>query len=125
MTVFPPAQPSPRAFTGDEVRRLRESVGVSPTHFAILLGVHFATACRWELAGARSLELDPLHAALLARLAKLESTLARPTRRIAWGRELAVAIDAGGTIDALALLFSEPHPARPRRRTRRGTPTAS
>jgi hypothetical protein len=127
MTMIPPRHmpSSPRAMTGDDVQRLREQVSLSPTHFALLFGVHVATAYRWELARARALELDPLHAALMSRLEDTIETLHHPADRVEWGRSLAAAIDQGGTLEALAFLFREHRKAPTRRRTRGGAPRAS
>lgn len=97
--------------TGAEIQRLRIALGLGVPQFAQLLGVHVTTAYRWETAGARAVPLDPLHAALLARLQ--QTTDARPAQnaRADWGQQLLKGVLIGGTLAGLAVLLSELLPA--------------
>jgi transcriptional regulator with XRE-family HTH domain len=99
--------------TGNEIRRLRELLGMPVPQFAQLFGVHVATAYRWETAGAQNVSLDPLHAALFARLQ--QSVDARPaqTQRTDWGKQLVTGVLIGGTLAGLAILLAELLPANP------------
>jgi hypothetical protein len=109
--------------TGTDIQRLREQLGMLVPQFAQLVGVHVATAYRWEASGPKVVALDPLHAALFARLQ--QSVDARPaqTQRADWGKKLLTGVLIGGTLAGLAILLAEllpPTPptarAKPRRR---------
>lgn len=92
--------------TGEEIRQLRQTLGLGVPQFAQLLGVHVATAYRWEAVGVRTVTLDPLHAALMARL---QQTLeARPVRaeQEEWGQQLLKGVLIGGTLAGLAVLLA-------------------
>ena len=112
--------------TGTDIRRLRELLGMQVPQFAQLFGVHVTTAYRWETAGAQTVSLDPLHAALFARLQ--QSVDARPaqTQRTDWGKQLVTAVLIGGTLAGLAILLAEllpttaPETQAKRRRRRQG-----
>lgn len=109
--------------TGTDIRRLRELLGMQVPQFAQLFGVHVATAYRWESAEAKPVTLDPLHAALFARLQ--QSVEARPaqTQRADWGKQLLTGVLIGGTLAGLAILLAEllpagSPPAKPNKRAR-------
>lgn len=108
--------------TGSEVRLLREGLGMAVPQFAQLLGIHVATAYRWELAAETALRLDPLHESLLLHLRRTVDARRRQVDREAWGKQLAAGVLIGGTLAGLALLLSElsgaPRRSRPRARRR-------
>lgn len=96
--------------------------------FAQLFGVHVATAYRWEAAGAKSVTLDPLHAALFARLEQSVNARQAQTQRADWGKQIATGLLIGGTLAGLAILLAEllptgTPPSKPKKqaRTRRRT----
>ena len=95
------------AVTGQEIQHLRERLGMGVPQFAQLLGVHVATAYRWEAQGAVNVALDPLHLALLVRLQQSIDTRPTPGERAQWGQELLKGVLIGGTLAGLAVLLSE------------------
>ncbi len=105
--------------TGDDVRRLREQLGMSVPHFAQLLGVHIATAYRWETMQRIEIALDPLHASLMSQLQRSASARRRKAEQEAWGRDLVASVLLGGTLAGLALLLTELGDKPVRRRKRR------
>jgi hypothetical protein len=100
------------AVTGQEIQHLRERLGMGVPQFAQLLGVHVATAYRWEAQGALKVALDPLHFALLVRLQQSIDTRPTPGERTQWGQELLKGVLIGGTLSGLAVLLAELLPSR-------------
>jgi transcriptional regulator with XRE-family HTH domain len=106
--------------TGADVKRLRESLGMTVPQFAQLLGVHLATAYRWEAVPVRELALDPLHASLMLHLHQTVEHRRRKAEQQAWGQRLVTGVLIGGTLAGLAVLLSElSEKPKPRRRRRR------
>ncbi len=110
--------------TGTDIRRLRELLGMQVPQFAQLFGVHVATAYRWEAAEAKPVTLDPLHAALFARLQQSVDSRPAQTDRADWGKQLLTAVLIGGTLAGLAILLAELLPTnapatKAKRRSRR------
>jgi len=98
--------------TGNEIRSLRTSLGLSAQRFAELIGVHFTSVYRWESVGPNKVNLEPLQTALIYRLH--EKALKAPK---ATGEQLLQGLLVGGTLLGLAYLLSdliEPKP-KPRR----------
>ena len=91
--------------SGDEIRKLREALGMTVAQFAQLMGVHATTAYRWETAKG-TVTLDPLHASLLMRL---KQTMDSKTRsdRAKWAKALMAGVLLGGTLTGLAILLAE------------------
>jgi transcriptional regulator with XRE-family HTH domain len=91
--------------TGPELHRLRESLELSTSQLAQLLGVHQATVYRWE-ANDGPLHMEPLQASLVARLQQaLEAKKGRDRDR--WIGGLLSALLIGGTLVGLAYVLSE------------------
>lgn len=57
-----------RVFTGNDIRDLREALGMTPAQFATLLGIHPATLYRWEAKGGEPVRLDPMQLGILTAL---------------------------------------------------------
>ena len=96
--------------SGDEIRRLREALGMNVAQFAQLMGVHATTAYRWETAKG-TVTLDPLHASLLMRLNQTMENKPTKPERDKWAKTLMAGILLGGTLAGLAILLAELIPA--------------
>jgi len=106
--------------TGNEIRTLRTSLGLSAQRLAELIGVHFTSIYRWESAGDRKVNLEPLQAALLYRL---QERAAKAPRDV--GERLLQGLLVGGTLLGLAYLLADliepetkPQRATPRRKSK-------
>ncbi len=93
--------------TGEEIRHLREVLGMAVPQFAQLLGVNPTTAYRWETAATKPVSLDPLHASLLERLAQSLGARHTKAEQLDWAKKLTGAVLVGGTLAGLAVLLSE------------------
>lgn len=109
--------------TGTDIQRLRELLRLGVPQFAQLLGVHVATAYRWEMARGNEVRLDPLHAALLVRLQQTVDSRPTQAARGDWGQELLKGVLIGGTLAGLAILLAELVPASPKAGRRPARPT--
>lgn len=105
---------------GDDIRKLRELLGMTVPQFAQLLGVNPTTAYRWEMASARAVPLDPLHASLLTRLQQSVDARRDKAERSEWGKKLLAAVLIGGTLAGLAVLLAELLPKAAAGTKRRG-----
>lgn len=99
--------------TGDDLRGLRNSLGLTPQHLASLLGVHLATVYRWEGQKTTHLRLEPLQHSLVLKLQEQASL--RPPKD--FGSELIEGLLIGGTLVGLACLLADLAESRPRRRS--------
>lgn len=54
--------------TGNDVRLLRERLGLTPQQLAELLGTAVSTVYRWETAGPKEISIDPFQVRILALL---------------------------------------------------------
>ncbi len=88
--------------TGNEIRSLRTSLGLSAQRFAELIGVHFTSVYRWESTGPKKVNLEPLQAALIYRLQEKAETAPEAT-----GEQLLQGLLVGGTLLGLAYLLSD------------------
>lgn len=104
--------------TGSDIQGLRRALDMSVAQFAGLLGVHVATAYRWEAAGAGRIRLDPLHVQVLAHLQSQVESHQRRQALQNWRGSLLRAVLLGGTLAGLAVLLAglEPPVAGRRRR---------
>ena len=100
--------------TGNEIEKIRSALDMSVPNFAGLLGVHVTTIYRWSAAAEKSVTVDPLHAALLA---KIQQGIAdrQKNEREDWGKEILKALLIGGTLAALAIVLVELMPKARRR----------
>jgi transcriptional regulator with XRE-family HTH domain len=95
---------------GEQIRGLRESLGMTIAQFAQLMGVHATTAYRWEMAKGAAV-LDPLHASLLLRLQQSLASRTTKAARKQWATALVTGVLLGGTLAGLAVLLAELLPA--------------
>lgn len=51
---------------GNDVQSLRSALGLDPTHFAQLLGIHPSTLYRWEAAKDTEIRVEPFQQQILA-----------------------------------------------------------
>jgi transcriptional regulator with XRE-family HTH domain len=88
---------------GQEIRRLREALGLEAFAFATSLGVHPSTLYRWEQAKGQ-VKMDPLQSQILERLA---ATLAKDQAKRAKeaGEAILAGLLAGGALLGLAALL--------------------
>ena len=100
---------------GNEVRAIRETLGLSPLNLANLLGVHLTTVYRWEAQGAQQLRLEPLQHSLLLQMQK--RLRQGPPQDL--GQQLLQGLLIGGTLVGLAYLLADLAEPNPKRRTKR------
>ena len=90
--------------TGDSIKALRTSVGLSATHFSALIGTHYSTLCRWEQLGCERVNANPLSRRLLLLLHEIikEKT---EGQKLAYGATLLEAMFIRGNLYALYKLL--------------------
>lgn len=89
--------------SGPGIRTLRESMGLSVTQFAAVLGVHPNSVHRWE-----RLHDAPVEGVPLAVISGLRERLERPVPKhdaAAVGKQVQNKLAIGGMVLALAFLF--------------------
>lgn len=91
-------------FTGNQIRELREALGMTPEQFAGLLGVHQSSLYRWEAKGEEVVRLDPMQVRLLV-VIREQLVQKRPEERVEWGKALLAALVIGGGLFALFKLL--------------------
>lgn len=90
--------------TGDQLRALREALGMETFVFAMLLGVHVSTVYRWESKGSEAIQMDPLQRELLSKLvARFKKTHAK--EKSALGQALVAGLISGGAVAGLLVLL--------------------
>ncbi|MCA9635210.1 MAG: helix-turn-helix domain-containing protein [Myxococcales bacterium] len=92
-------------FTGDSIRALRETVGMTVDQFATLLGIHPATLYRWEAKGGEAVRLDPMQLRLLVALQEQAQKHQSEADRKDWAQTLLTALLIGGGLFALFKLL--------------------
>lgn len=90
--------------TGDDVRRIRVSLGLEPARFAQLLGVHPSTLYRWEQAEASTVRVEPLQLQLLTALDQRVSVRS-PQETTDLGEAIVTGLLVGGSLFALYKLL--------------------
>ncbi len=90
--------------TGKEVAGIRSSLGLDPSRFAMVLGIHPSSLYRWEAAGTEDVRPDPLQAHLLQLLQEQLSTQKSKAQR-EFGDQLMRAFVIGGGLFALFKLL--------------------
>ena len=93
--------------TGEDIRQVREALGLSVPDFASLLGVHLTSAYRWERAGSEEIRLYPFQAQYVARLQAALQKLETDRKRKEWAKSVAQALLVGGTFGALAVVIAD------------------
>ena len=89
---------------GNDVSRLRDTLGLDAFAFAKILGVHVSTLYRWEQVQG-DVSMDPLQRDILEQLAKaLRAKRAAQKREV--GNQVLAALLAGGALGALAVLLA-------------------
>ncbi len=89
---------------GIDIIKLRERMRFDIHEFALLNGVHYTTAHRWEIAGKAHVKLDPLHRLILTHAFRrfpagdMDAQLAQRIRD---------AVVIGGTLAGLAVLVED------------------
>lgn len=90
------------AFSGNQVRHLREQLGLTQQQFASLLGVHSTTLYRWEASGLVALRIEPFQLQILR---ALQQQIERPGNDLA--EALGKALLVGGGLLALYVLLQD------------------
>lgn len=97
--------------TGDDIRRIRGSFGLSIDQFARVLGVHPVTLNRWELVGSKQPQIEGMAHSILVGLKQRVLRVAG-ARRVAkahikqTGTEIEQLLVLGGVLVALAALLA-------------------
>ncbi|MBI5536031.1 MAG: hypothetical protein HY898_25145 [Deltaproteobacteria bacterium] len=103
--------------TGTEIRQLRSSLGMDPTRFAQLLGIHPSSLYRWEAAGELQIRVEPFQSQVLAALQQQVAQRQAPAQADLGQAILAGLLIGGGLLGLYKLLeavFDEPKPRRKR-----------
>ncbi len=100
---------------GAQVRELRQSLKMEPTHFAQLVGVHPSTLYRWEAAGEMAIRVEPFQQQIMAVL-KQQTGSPQSKASEGIGDAIVKALLVGGAMFGLYKLleaaFSEDQPRR-------------
>lgn len=93
--------------SGQDVRGIRQALGLSVIQFATVLGVHPSSVHRWESAASTAVPIEgvawTVMSALRARV--LSSTKAEKLKAAAAGRRVSDELATGGVLMALAVLL--------------------
>jgi transcriptional regulator with XRE-family HTH domain len=90
-------------FTGDQVRAIRDALGLTGTEFATILGVHQSTIYRWEGASA-AVPVEQLQAQLLS---VLQVAINDGRDMPMFAEKLRAAMVQGNGLHALLVLLQE------------------
>lgn len=94
------------ALPGDDVRRIRNALGLSVIQFATVLGVHPSTVHRWEAAKKSPVPIEGVAWTVMSALRErvLVERAAR-AKVIQAGQDVSSKLAAGGVLLALAALL--------------------
>ena len=90
---------------GSQVGQLRMDMGMTPSQFAALIGVHPSTLYRWEAAKDKELKMDPMQLQLMTLLQTEVSKRKSAEARSELGTAIVTALLVGGGLFALFKLL--------------------
>jgi transcriptional regulator with XRE-family HTH domain len=94
------------AITGQEVRAIREALGLPVMQFATILGVHPSSVHRWESGGNQAVPIEGVALTVLSALRqRVLASRAQRVRAAAAGLKVSDELATGGVLLALALLI--------------------
>ena len=93
-----------KAISPQEIRFVRESLGMSSSQFAAVLGVHPTTVSRWENSKKAVVPVEGMAQNVLAGLIRRIENENQAKRTKAAGQEIANALVFAGVLVAIAML---------------------
>ena len=94
------------AITGQEVRAIREALGLPVMQFATILGVHPSSVHRWESAGKQVVPIEGVPWTVLSALRhRVLASKAERVKAAAAGQKASNELATGGVLLALAILL--------------------